>query len=41
MRGYRKLKGEALARAVRRTRFGEGYGLVLRQTAEWMKPGGT
>jgi len=39
--GYWKLIGEALARAVWRSRFGGGYGLDVRQTAEWMKPGGT
>ena len=40
-KGYLKLNGEALGRAVRRTRFGRGYGIFLRQIAEWMKPGGT
>jgi hypothetical protein len=32
--GCWKLKEEALDRTVRRTRFGRGYGLVVRQTAE-------
>ena len=40
-RVYWKLNGEALARAVWRTRFGGGYGPLARQAAEWMKPGGT
>jgi hypothetical protein len=31
---YWKLKEEALDRTVRRTRFGRGYGPVVRQTAE-------
>jgi hypothetical protein len=31
---YWKLKEEALDRTLRRTRFGRGYGLVVRQTAE-------
>jgi hypothetical protein len=35
-RGYWKLKEEALDRTVWRTRFGRGYGAVVRQTAEWM-----
>jgi hypothetical protein len=30
------LKEEALDRTLWRTRFGRGYGLVVRQTAEWM-----
>jgi hypothetical protein len=30
------LKEEALDRTVRRTRFGKGYGHVVRRTAEWM-----
>jgi hypothetical protein len=30
------LKEEALDRTLRRTRFGRGYGPVVRQTAEWM-----
>jgi len=34
-RGYQKLKDEALARTLWRTRFGRAHGLV-RQTAEWM-----
>jgi hypothetical protein len=33
-RGYWKLKEEALERTVWRTRFGRGYGPVVRQTAE-------
>jgi hypothetical protein len=33
-RGYWKLKEEALDRTVWRTRFGTGYGPVVRQTAE-------
>ena len=40
-RGYWKWKGETLSRAVGRTRFGGDYGPVVRQTAEWTKPGGT
>jgi hypothetical protein len=36
MRGYWKLKEEALDRALWRTRFGWGYGLIVRQTTEWM-----
>jgi hypothetical protein len=32
-RGYWKLKEEALNRSVRKTRFGRGYGPVVRQTA--------
>jgi hypothetical protein len=31
------LKDEALDRTVWRTRFGRGYGPVVRQTTEWMK----
>jgi hypothetical protein len=31
------LKEEALDRTLWRTRFGRGYGPVVRQTAEWMK----
>jgi len=31
MRGYLKLKDQALDRALWRTRFRRGYGLVLRQ----------
>jgi hypothetical protein len=30
------LKEEALDRTLWRTRFGRGYGPVVRQTAEWM-----
>jgi len=33
-RGSWKLKEEALDRTLRRTRFGRGCGLVVRQTAE-------
>jgi hypothetical protein len=33
-RRYWKLKEEALTRTLRRTRFGRGYGPVVRQTAE-------
>jgi hypothetical protein len=33
-RRYWKLKEEALDRSVWRTRFGRGYGPVVRQTAE-------
>jgi hypothetical protein len=33
-RGYWKLKKEALDRTLWRTRFGRGYGPVVRQTAE-------
>ena len=36
-RGYWKLKEEALDRNLWRTRFGRGYGPVVRQTAEWSK----
>jgi hypothetical protein len=35
-RRYLKLKEEALDRTLWRTRFGRGYGPVLRQTTEWM-----
>ena len=35
-RGYSKLKEEALDRTMWRTRFGRGYGTVVRQTTEWM-----
>jgi len=35
-RGYYKLKEETLARALWRTRFGRGYGPVIRQTTNWM-----
>jgi hypothetical protein len=34
-RRYCKLKEEALDRTLWRTRFGRGYGPVVRQTAEW------
>jgi hypothetical protein len=33
---YWKLKEEALDRTLWRTRFGRGYGPVVRQTIEWM-----
>jgi hypothetical protein len=33
-RGCRKLKDEALDRALLKTRFGRGYGPVARQTTE-------
>jgi hypothetical protein len=33
-RGYWKLKEEALDRSLWRTRFGRGYGLVVRQATE-------
>jgi hypothetical protein len=33
---YWKLKEEALDRTLWRTRFGRGYGPVVRQTTEWM-----
>jgi hypothetical protein len=33
-RRYWKLKEEALDRTLRRTRFGRGYGLIVRQTTE-------
>jgi hypothetical protein len=36
MRGYWKLKEEALDRTVWRTRFGRGCGPVVRQTTEWV-----
>ena len=35
-RRYCKLKEEALGRTVWKTRFGRGYGPVVRQTAGWM-----
>jgi hypothetical protein len=35
-RRYWKLKEEALDRTLWRTRFGRGYGPVVRQTTEWM-----
>jgi hypothetical protein len=35
-RGYCKLKEEALDRTLWRTRFGRGYGPVVRRTTEWM-----
>jgi hypothetical protein len=35
-RRYWKLKEGALDRTLWRTRFGRGYGPVIRQTAEWM-----
>jgi hypothetical protein len=35
-RRYWKLKEEALHRTLWRTRFGRGYGPVVRQTTEWM-----
>jgi hypothetical protein len=34
-RRYWKLKEEALDRPMWRTRFGRGYGPVVRQTTEW------
>jgi hypothetical protein len=34
-RGYWELKEEALDCTVWRTRFGRGYGLVVRQTVQW------
>jgi hypothetical protein len=34
MRGSRKLKDKAVDRTVWKTRFGRGYGLVIRQTTE-------
>jgi hypothetical protein len=37
-RGYWKLKEEALDRALWRTGFGRGYGLVTRQTTGCMRP---
>jgi hypothetical protein len=37
MREYSKRKEEALNRTLWKTRFGRGYGLVVRQTTEWMK----
>ena len=36
-RGHWKFKEEALDRTLWKTRFGRGYGPVLRQTTEWMK----
>jgi hypothetical protein len=35
-RRYLKLKAEALDRTLWRTRFGRGYGPVVRQTTEWV-----
>jgi hypothetical protein len=35
MRGYWKLNEDALDRTLRWTRFGRGFGPVVRQTAEW------
>jgi hypothetical protein len=35
-RQYWQLKEEALDRTLWRTRFGRGYGPVVRQTKEWM-----
>ena len=35
-KGYGKLKAEALDRNLWRTRFGRGYGPVVRQATEWM-----
>jgi hypothetical protein len=35
-RKYWKLKEEVLDRTLWRTRFGRGYGPVIRQTTEWM-----
>jgi hypothetical protein len=40
-RRYGKLKKEALDRTVWRTRFGRGYGPVVRQTAECMNERGS
>jgi hypothetical protein len=34
-RGYLKLKEKALDLALWRSRFGRGYGHVVRQTSEW------
>jgi len=36
MRGYWNLKDDALDRTLTRTRFGRGYGIVIRQITEWM-----
>jgi len=38
MRGYRKLKAEALDSTLWRTRLGRGYGPVVGQTTKSMKP---
>ena len=38
-RGYCKLKEEALDRTVRRTRFGRGYGNVVRKITEIINEG--
>jgi hypothetical protein len=35
-KGYWKLEEEALYRTLRRTRFRRVFGLVVRQTTEWM-----
>jgi hypothetical protein len=37
-RRYSHLKEEALDRSMWRARFGRGFGPVVRQTTEWMKP---
>ena len=34
-KGYRKLKEETLDRTLCRTRFGRGYGPVVRHATEW------
>jgi hypothetical protein len=36
MRGYWSLKDDALDRTLWKPLFGRGYGIVLRQIAEWM-----
>ena len=36
MRDYWKSKKKVLDRILRRTRFGRGYGPVVRQPTEWM-----
>jgi hypothetical protein len=36
-RGYSHLNEEALDHAMWRARFGRGFGLVVRQTAKWMR----
>jgi hypothetical protein len=38
-RGYSQLKEESLDRIMWRNRFGGGFGPVVRQITEWMRPG--
>jgi hypothetical protein len=39
MSGYWKLKEESLHSTLWRSRFGRGYGPVVRQTTKWMNEG--